>query len=211
MSLLQYPVYYLDPRDGYNIYHFYLRNKDMKPYIFVDLDETLIHTYDYHETPCKCAVNVVMNTDEIYKTSLRPGAHEFLAKLREIGEVRMLTIATYDYAVKMNELFKFNFALDDIYAREHIQSPSINLEPAEFVYLFDNLPLRENRRKIEFLRAVTINKIPSYIQVKEYRGGQRFPFNKEEIDHLTKTLYGSSATTEQNPEGTLHTPRRETD
>ena len=78
----------------------------------------------------------------------------------------MLTIATYEYAKAMNALFEFNFALDDIYAREHIQSPSINLEPAEFVYLFDNLPLRENRRKVEFLRCVTINKVPSYIQVK---------------------------------------------
>lgn len=210
MAQLQYPTIYIDPRDGYNIYHFYLRNKDMKPYIFVDLDETLIHTYDYHETPCKCAVPVTIEGTE-FKTSLRPGAKEFLAKLREIGEVRMLTIATYEYAKVMNALFEFNFALDDIYAREHIQSPSINLEPAEFVYLFDNLTLRENRRKVEFLRCVTINKVPSYIQVKEYRGGQRFPLDKEEIDRLTKTLYGSNSITTENTEGALHTPRRETD
>ena len=210
MAQLQYPTIYIDPRDGYNIYHFYLRNKDMKPYIFVDLDETLIHTYDYHETPCKCAVPVKIE-GSFYKTSLRPGAKEFLTKLREIGEVRMLTIATYEYAKVMNALFEFNFALDDIYAREHIQSPSINLEPAEFVYLFDNLPLRENRRKVEFLRCVTINKVPSYIQVKEYRGGQRFPLDKEEIDRLTKTLYGSNSITTENTEGALHTSRRETD
>ena len=204
MAQLQYPTIYIDPRDGYNIYHFYLRNKDMKPYIFVDLDETLIHTYDYHETPCKCAVPVEIE-GSFYKTSLRPGAKEFLAKLREIGEVRMLTIATYEYAKVMNALFEFNFALDDIYAREHIQSPSINLEPAEFVYLFDNLTLRENRRKVEFLRCVTINKVPSYIQVKEYRGGQRFPLDQEEIDRLTKTLYGSNRNIEESAEGTLYT------
>lgn len=210
MAYLQYPTIYIDPRDGYNIYHFYLRNKDMKPYIFVDLDETLIHTYDYHETPCKGAVPVTVEDVE-FKTSLRPGAKEFLAKLREIGEVRMLTIATYEYAKVMNVLFEFNFALDDIYAREHIQSPSINLEPAEFVYLFDNLPLRENRRKVEFLRCVTINKVPSYIQVKEYRGGKRFPFDTDEINRLISTLYGSNSITTENTEGALYTPRRETD
>ena len=182
----------------------------MKPYIFVDLDETLIHTYDFHEMPCKCAVPVTVENVE-FKTSLRPGAEKFLAKLREIGEVRMLTIATYDYAIEMNRLFDLGFVEKDIYAREHIQSSLINLEPAEFVYLFDNLPLRENRRKIEFLRCVTINKIPSYIQVKEYRGGRRFPLDKKEIDRLTKTLYEPNGATTENTEGTSHTPRRETD
>ena len=182
----------------------------MKPYIFVDLDETLIHTYDFHEMPCKCAVPVTVEGVE-FKTSLRPGAKEFLAKLREIGEVRMLTIATYDYAIEMNRLFDLGFVEKDIYARHHIQAPTIDLKPAEFVYLFDNLPLRENRRKIEFLRCVTINKIPSYIQVKEYRGGQRFPFDKEEIDRLTKALYESNGTTTEDTERALYHSRRETD
>jgi FMN phosphatase YigB (HAD superfamily) len=182
----------------------------MKPYIFVDLDETLIHTYDFHEMPCKCAVPVTVEEVQ-FKTSLRPGAKEFLAKLREIGEVRMLTIATYDYAIEMNRLFDLGFVEKDIYARHHIQAPTIDLKPAEFVYLFDNLPLRENRRKIEFLRCVTINKIPSYIQVKEYRGGQRFPFDKEEIDRLTKALYESNGTTTEDTERALYHSRRETD
>lgn len=160
----------------------------MKPYIFVDLDETLIHTYDYHETPCKCAVPVQIE-ESFYKTSLRPGAKEFLTKLREIGEVHMLTIATYNYAIEMNRLFDLGFAEKDIYARHHIQAPAADLKPAEFVYLFDNLPLRENRRKIEFLRCVTANKLPSYIQVKEYRGGQRFPLDSDEINRLIAILY----------------------
>jgi FMN phosphatase YigB (HAD superfamily) len=183
----------------------------MKPYIFVDLDETLIHSYDYfEERPYDDVIEVVVD-DITFKTSLRPGAKEFLAKLREIGEVRMLTVATYDYAIKMNETFGFNFALDDIYAREHIQAPSIHLKPAEFVYLFDNLPRRENVRKIEFLRAVTINKAPSYIQVKEYRGGKYFPFDEQEIDRLTKMLYGSNSIIKQDSERALHNSRRETD
>lgn len=176
----------------------------MKPYIFVDLDETLIHTYDSHETPCKCAVPVTVE-DIKFKTSLRPGAKEFLAKLREIGSVRMLTIATYDYAIEMNKLFDLGFAEKDIYARHHIQNPTIDLKPAEFVYLFDNLPLRENRRKIEFLRCVTANKLPSYVQVKEYRGGQRFPLDADEINRLISTLHGSNRNTEESSERALYT------
>lgn len=176
----------------------------MKPYIFVDLDETLIHTYDFHETPCKCAVPVTVEDVE-FKTSLRPGALEFLAKLRDIGEVRMLTIATYDYAIEMNRLFDLGFAEKDIYARHHIQAPTIDLKPAEFVYLFDNLLLKENRRKIEFLRCVTANKLPSYIQVKEYRGGQRFSFDTDEINRLISTLYGSNRNIEESAERALYT------
>jgi hypothetical protein len=65
------------------------------------------------------------------------------------------------------------------------------------------LPRRENRLKIEFLREVTTDKVPNYIQVKEYRGGQRFAFTKEEIDHLTKTLYGPDSIVKENPERAL--------
>ena len=175
----------------------------MKTYIFVDLDETLIHTFDYYETPNKGAVEVAVG-NETFKTSLRPGAHEFLAKLREIGEVRMLTVATYDYAVKMNETFTLGFA--DIWSRELIQGMwGFDAKPvvADKVYLFDNLPRRENRLKIEFLREVTTDKVPNYIQVKEYRGGQRFAFTKEEIDHLTKTLHGPDSIVKENPERAL--------
>ena len=175
----------------------------MKTYIFVDLDETLIHSFDYYETPSKGAVEVVVE-DQTFKTSLRPGAHEFLAKLREIGEVRMLTVATYDYAVKMNETFALGFT--DIWSRELIQGThSFDSKPvvADRVYLFDNLHRRENRLKIEFLRDVTTNKVPNYIQVKEYRGGKHFPFSKEEIDHLTKTLYGPESIVKENSERAL--------
>lgn len=163
----------------------------MKPYIFVDLDETLIHSYDIHEIPSVDAVDVNVR-GQFFKTRLRPGARDFLAKLREIGEVRMLTIATNDYAVKMNETFDLGFVASDIWSREYLQGGySIDLEPVEKVYLFDNLQLKQNRLKVNLLRGAVLNKTPTYIQVKEYLGTDHFPLDKEEISRLTKTLYGS--------------------
>ena len=160
----------------------------MKPYIFVDLDETLIHTYEFWQKPTVDPVRVKVD-DQIFKVRVRPGAKDFLAKLREIGEVRMLTVAIYNYAIKMNETFDLGFDLGDIWAREHIQGGyTIDLEPVDRVYLFDNLHVKQNRLKVNFLRPAVKDKVPTYIQVKEYLGTEEFPFDKEEISRLIKKL-----------------------
>ena len=183
----------------------------MKPYIFVDLDETLIHSYDIHEIPSVHAVEVDVQ-GQFFKTRLRPGAKDFLAQLREIGEVRMLTVATRDYALKMNETFGLGFTAGDIWSREHLQGGySIDLEPVEKVYLFDNLQLKQNRLKINLLRGAAKNKTPSYIQVKEYIGTDHFPLDKEEIARLTKTLYESDGITKHASKGALDNSQRGTD
>ena len=175
----------------------------MKPYIFVDLDETLIHSYGIHEIPSADAVDVNVR-GQFFKTRLRPGAKDFLAKLREIGEVRMLTIAVYDYAVEMNQTFGLGFELGDIWSREDVRGGcAIDLQPVEKVYLFDNLPLKQNRLKINLLRGAVLNKTPSYIQVQEYLGTDHFPLDKEEIDRLIKPLYNLESTTEYNSQGAL--------
>ena len=163
--------------------------KHMKTYIFVDLDETLIHTYEFWQKPTVDPVLVKVD-DQIFKVRVRPGAKDFLAKLREIGEVRMLTVAIYNYAIKMNETFDLGFDLGDIWAREHIQGGyTIDLEPADRVYLFDNLHVKQNRLKVNFLRPAVKDKVPTYIQVKEYLGTEEFPFDKEEISRLIKKLH----------------------
>lgn len=66
------PLIELDPKDGYNVYHFYIRNKDMTKYIFVDLDETLIHTFNSWEdrTGDKVQQFTLSDGDE-YTTCLR--------------------------------------------------------------------------------------------------------------------------------------------
>ena len=160
----------------------------MKPYIFVDLDETLIHTYESWQKPTVDPVLVNVQ-DQIFKVSMRPGAKDFLAKLREIGEVRMLTIAIYDYAIKMNEVFDLGFDIGDIWAREHVRGGyTIDLKPAERVYLFDNLPIKQNRLKVNFLSPAVMNEMPTYIQVKDYLGDDLLPFDEREINRLIKKI-----------------------
>jgi hypothetical protein len=182
----------------------------MKPYIFVDLDETLIHSYDIHEIPSVDAVNVDVH-GQFFKTRLRPGAKDFLAQLREIGEVRMLTVATRDYALKMNETFGLGFLAGDIWSREHLQGGyTIDLEPADNVYLFDNLQLKQNRLKVNLLRGAAKNKTPSYIQVKEYIGTDHFPLDEEEIARLIKKLYESDGITKHASKGALDDSQRST-
>ena len=144
----------------------------MKNVIFVDLDETLIHTFMQYEGEGVTgdAVPVKVPGDKIpYQTSLRQGALEFLRRLREVGEVRMLTAATTDYANAMNRKFGFGFTGMQIYAREDVAGGAF--APDYFgeckVYLYDNLPRRENRSKITFLRPLgNVN----YIQVSGYYG-----------------------------------------
>lgn len=144
----------------------------MKNVIFVDLDETLIHTFSPFEGEevSEDAVPVKVPGDKFnYKTSLRQGSLEFLQRLRVVGEVRMLTAATTDYANAMNRKFGLGFTAMQIYAREDVAGGAF--APDYFgeckVYLYDNLPRRENRSKIDFLRPLgEIN----YIQVPAYWG-----------------------------------------
>jgi hypothetical protein len=159
----------------------------MNPYIFIDLDETLIHTFEDWENPTPDAVQINIDTDT-YNTSLRPGALEFLKQMRDTGDVFMLTIAYTQYALKMNEVFNLGFQPSEIYARENIQDEAISLPPRDRVFLFDNLPRRENRLKIEFLRAVSTKGNPFYIQAKEYRGHQDMAIDQEYADWISKAI-----------------------
>ncbi len=151
----------------------------MKNLIFVDLDETLIHTFmpAWGETPSEDATTVFLGPSEQYDTVLRQGAIHFLHLLRSKGQVYILTAATNDYANAMNKTFELGFDTNQIFSREDIQSGSIN--PASFdrgtVYLFDNLPRHENHSKIKFLRPLGEVK---YVQVGAF-------YNNEVSRHYT--------------------------
>jgi hypothetical protein len=151
--------------------------------IFVDIDETLLHTFvrAYGETPTKDAVKVELNENEVYDVVLRNGAIKFLSYLRTYGDVYALTAATADYAAAMNQ--KFNLRFEHIFSREHIQAGQA--DPSFFakgsVYLYDNLPRHENRSKIVFLRP--INDV-NYIQVPAFYNNKTSPFTDSLIDSL---------------------------
>jgi len=163
----------------------------MNNYIFVDLDETLIHTFQpiYGETPTKDAVEVkIAGENWLYDVVLRQGALYFLHVLRNAGKVYMLTAATGDYAAAMNLEFGLGFTSQDIYSREDIAAG--NLDPTLFgegnVYLFDNLHRRENRSKIEFLRE--INKEVNYIQVPAFYNNTHSPFTHKLVEDLVSRI-----------------------
>lgn len=158
----------------------------MKKLIFVDLDETLIHTFmpAWDEFPSEDATTVFLGPSEQYDTVLRQGAIHFLHLLRSKGQVYMLTAATNDYANAMNKTFELGFNSNQIFSREDIQSGQ--LDPTFFgkgtVYLFDNLPRHENHSKIRFLRPLGEVK---YIQVAEFYNNQvSRHYTHDHIDEL---------------------------
>jgi len=165
----------------------------MKNIIFVDLDETLIHTFTpfWGETPTKDAETILLpgpkGKDEEYQTALRQGALHFLQILRNLGDVYILTAATKDYANAMNRHFGLGFTENQIYSREDVQAGQV--DPAYFgkgtVYLYDNLSRHENYSKIRFLRPLgEVN----YVKVKEFYNNKTSPFTHEMIKELVSCI-----------------------
>jgi hypothetical protein len=126
----------------------------MNKYIFVDLDETLIHTVGFHSGTDMLNYNKVsLSKHESYNTRLRGCSLAFLEAARKKAKVFMLTVATKDYALAMNEAFSLGFKAEDIYSREDIRRKPIKplkIESGE-VWLFDNLPSSYNDEKCAFL------------------------------------------------------------
>jgi hypothetical protein len=91
--------------------------------IYVDLDETLIHTFSLEKE--KNAVTFAAYPGEKiqndgYGTMLRPGATEFLADLRtlEIGPIYLLTHSVAEYAGTM--ISAFGLDVDEVFPRESL-------------------------------------------------------------------------------------------
>ena len=57
----------------------------------------------------------------------------------------------------------------------------IYIPPRDVAVLFDNLPRRENRVKIEFLRRIAARNSIVYLQCAEYRGQSDLGFSQENI------------------------------
>jgi hypothetical protein len=155
-------------------------------YSFVDLDETLIHTDNFYMREHPDAVKVVIGGNDRYYSVPRPGAKEFLAKLRLLSDrVFMLTVATQDYAEEMNKVFDFGFKNEDIYSRYDVRGGGCKkpeLDPGA-VFLFDNLHRSVNFEKISFLKPYGEL---TYVQVEGFLGSGEFSPNY--IDKLVSSL-----------------------
>jgi hypothetical protein len=159
--------------------------------IYIDLDDTLIHSvYGRGRNPGRRTV-VNVTEDEIYHSMLRPEASRILGELRKIGNVRMLTTAISDYAEAHNRVFSLGFLESEIFARERYISKVLLAYGSEWVasmtrtdpgaLLIDNLsPSTESSRtKCAFLGIGEDN----YLQIREFDGKDPACF-VEEVDSL---------------------------
>jgi len=157
-------------------------------YIFVDLDETLIHCNlwidEIREGESVITLDVPGKGEE-YRALLRPGALDLLAELRKIAPCYILTASVQDYARAWNEKFNLGFENKDIYSREHIVNRHIDVskftDPA--AYLIDNLPRQENRDKIQFLKMLDL--FPKYYNIKAYHGFKNFDLKPKDIQRIS--------------------------
>ena len=154
-------------------------------YIFVDLDETLIHCEYWKDEPREGSKIIKIDHNDTYRAVLRPGALKLLKVLREIAPCYILTAATQEYAESWNRVFKLGFKNSQIYHRDDINiRGGIQLSgfPNAQSYLIDNLPRRDNMSKIKFLNL--IDPIPKYFNIKAYYGYEAQDLTAEMIQEI---------------------------
>ena len=155
--------------------------------IFVDLDETLIFT-DLNGVLKDDPKLVIVDVDKnFYSVKIRPGALELLAKLREMGEVYLLTKATSDYALAMSNKFGFDFDKKRIFDRNYIQDwryKKLDI-PNGKNYLIDDLPYAYNFKKISLLKQLGVVK---YIKVNPYNGSAVDDMSSEDVEDILKKI-----------------------
>lgn len=147
----------------------------MLDYIFHDLDDALCN---FIASPSHKRNKIVLSDGDKYYGYVRPMAHQMLKDLREIAPVKMLTTATREYALKVNEIYKFGFAPEDIFAYDDCWTEeqigygkdyfAIQQNIAPNSVLIDNLPVTDPwpRRKMHVLGI----KEDRYIQIREFNG-----------------------------------------
>lgn len=112
------------------------------PSIYVDLDETLVHSVRTDRDPEKVASLVESGlehseiSDGMYMCFLRPGARELLQELGSIGDVAICTAATRPYAEQVLSAFGLAGSVWDVVTREDLGS---SLAVPGHVVLVDNL------------------------------------------------------------------------
>jgi len=163
--------------------------------IYIDLDDTLIHSvYGRGRNPGKRTV-IPITEDEIYHSLLRPEAGRILRELRNIGDVRMLTTSISDYAEAHNRAFALGFMPAEIFARERYINKVLLAYGSEWVasmtktdpggLLIDNLSIstESSRTKCAFLGIGEDN----YFQIREFDGKDPECF-AQEVDNLLSAV-----------------------
>lgn len=180
-------------------------------YIFVDLDECLLHAkyagnanrnVEKFKRIAKREQNYgpsfLLDCGEVYSTKLRPGALDLLKRLRDVygnENVRMLTASVREYAEKNNEAHGLGWRPNQILTRENmnkmnfgIKDEIVPFEPG-YVALIDNLYHRDNLSKLQYLHPLVVRGFVSYVNVPEYWGHEDdFPFDEEYINQVFERI-----------------------
>jgi len=162
--------------------------------IFVDLDETLVHSLGMktiagdlgdESNLCDKPVTIALSKKEQYVTVLRPGANYLLFRLREVGKVYMLTRATKDYAIAMNKAFNFGFDEDRIFDR-NFQKYKIpkNISQGKNFFI-DDLDVRDNYEKVAFIKRYGTVR---YINVRAFYGEKGNEFTSSYIQEIIEEI-----------------------
>jgi hypothetical protein len=175
------------------------------PYIYLDLDETLIYSRfcsDYKPMNVPEGAFSFKMKGNWYLTQLRPCALELIEFCRKVSTVKILTAATSRYAKTISDHFGFGFEEDDIVDRYQYckfvhdgwsgyaggaRETCVALEPVGHInsILVDNqeADLPNARIKREWLGIST----DRYIQFPEWQGGEEGPWFEDEFEKI-KTL-----------------------
>jgi hypothetical protein len=171
-----------------------------KQFLFLDLDETLIHAeynnfskkrirVDFDFSNHSVAWGNGSNT-ESYGVVPRPNVHEFLKTVRLIyPNVYMLTAAKTEYGAKMNNACNLGFHINHIIGRDMTLTPDrhkFTIEPCVSVLVdnqFSSLP--NARDKMEYLG--TFGKA-SYIKCSGFHGHDNGEFTDKKINELVEKI-----------------------
>lgn len=147
--------------------------------IYFDIDETLIHTLLVEENPHvdyfdsrEFGIPGLDGGTESYYVIGRPCATELIEHARKLvghENVYILTAATRDYAQAVNEILAFGFDHNNILAREDMMETRIHHTANENNVIIDNMPIRYNYEKIQFI-GLENTAHDNYVKVHDWYG-----------------------------------------
>jgi len=166
--------------------------------IFIDLDETLIHTHNESYITHDFTITLddsLWGNVVTYKVKVNPASKDVIDYARElVGEenVFILTASIFDYACDINEKAGFGFSLDNIISREKIAA--LLKHKAKTFHnknnvLIDNLDYRYNEDKCELIGV----NWSQYLKVKDYYGiGEDQTVFKNDCIEFLDSFYNES-------------------
>jgi hypothetical protein len=165
--------------------------------IFLDLDNTLIHSLAFDPKGTMGPRTRVPVGEETFHTQLRGFALSFLKSCRTLAPTKLLTSATRSYALNHNETFTLGFRPEDIYAREDYLANYYGehagpVKPCPLLpshipkFLVDDLPPENAQAQ---LKQAFLGICPkSHLKIRPYWGGRDPEAFTEEVQTLLSTL-----------------------